>query len=337
MNRKLKVALAVAATVALSAVGALAAGTPSVSTGGATSITTGGAVVHGTVNPGGAKTGYIFQWGVTTAYGTSSKGRFVGSGTKPVSVHLSLHQLLPGTAYHYRIAALSRVGGAVGPDRTFTTKGHPPPTPVTGGVSSISTNSATVTGLVNPNGVATSWYVQYGLTTLYGLRTSSFQVPPGPTPVPVSALIQGLQSGKVFHYRIVAVNRGITETGNDAAFMTYPNPARNPHISATTRPSHDGTRPYTFTTSGHVHHPSWIPSTYACTQSVRVRYFFGGQRIGQKTAPVLPNCTFRATVSFRHLPRRATSRPVHLNVFVRFLGNGYLASDRANTNHVSEG
>jgi hypothetical protein len=337
MNRKVKVALAVAVTLAVSAAGALAVATPSVSTGRATSIAHSGAVIHGTVNPGGDKTVYIFQWGVTTAYGLQSKARSAGRGTKPVAVQLSLGGLLPGTVYHYRIAALSPVGGAIGLDRAFKTRGNPPPMPTTGGVSSISSNTATITGLVNPNHVATSWYVQYGVTTAYGLRTNTFQIPAGPAPVPVSAVLEGLQSGKMFHYRIVAVNRGITEVGNDATFMTYPSPARNPKLSAKTKPRHDGKRPYTFTTSGRVRHPSWIPSTYACTQSVRVRYFLGRRRVGQKTTPVLPNCTYSATASFTRLPKHARHRPVRLRVVARFLGNGYLAADSAKADHISEG
>jgi hypothetical protein len=339
MNRKVKVALALAlaATLALSAAGALAAATPSVSTGKATSITSSSAVLHGAVNPGGTKTGYVFEWGVTTAYDSKSTARSAGKGTKPVPVHQSLHGLLPGTTYHYRVAALSGVGGAVGPDRSFKTKGNPPAAPQTGGVSSVSANTATITGLVNPNNQATTWYVEYGLTTAYGLRTSSFQIPAGPNPVPVSATLTGLQSGKVFHYQIVATNRGIPRAGGDATFMTYPSPARNPRISAKTKPGHDGTRPYTFTTTGRIHHPSWIPTTYACTQSVRVRYFLGRRRVGQKTTPVQPDCTFSATASFKRLPKHAKSRPVRLKVVVKFVGNGYLAADSAKAAHVSEG
>lgn len=336
MKRKVKVALAVAVMLAVSAAGALAVATPSVSTGKATSITKSGAVIHGTVNPGGAKTGYVFQWGVTTAYGAQSKARSAGRGKKPVAVHLGLGRLLPGTVYHYRIEALSGVGGAIGLDRAFKTKGNPPPQPTTGGVSSISSNTATITGLVNPNHVATSWYVQYGLTTAYGLRTNTFLLAAGPAPVPVSAVLAGLQSGKIFHYRIVAVNRGITEVGNDATFMTYPSPARTPRVTAKTRPHHDGTRPYTFTTSGRVHHPSWIPDAYACSQSVRVRYFLGRRRVGQKTTPVQPNCTYSATASFTRLPKHARHRPVRLRVVARFLGNGYLKANKSRAGHISE-
>src|SRR5690242_5590837 len=165
MNRRLKLALAVLGLLALTATAAIAASTPSASTGPATSITNSGAVIHGTVNPGGAKTYYDFQWGPTTAYGSTSKAHSVGSGTKPVAVQQALHGLNPGTTYHYRVGVLSRLGIAEGPDRTFRTKGNPPAVPTTGGVTFVSDNSATVQGIVNPNKVKTEWYVQYGPTT----------------------------------------------------------------------------------------------------------------------------------------------------------------------------
>jgi hypothetical protein len=337
MNRRVKLALAVLGLLALTATAAIAASTPSAATGPATSISNSGAVLHGTVNPGGAKTFYVFQWGPTTAYGSTSKARSAGAGTKPFAVQQSVHGLNPGTTYHYRVGVLSRLGGAEGPDRTFRTKGNPPAVPTTGGVSAISSNSATVQGLINPNNVQTNWYVQYGPTTAYSARTNAQTLPAGATPVAVTATLPGLQSGAVFHYRFVAVNRGITQYGNDAQFMTYPSPARVPRISVKTRPRHDGKRPYTFTTSGTVHHPSFIASTYACTGSVRVRYFMGGRRVGQKTTPVAPDCTFTAQASFKRLPKHAKSRPVHLKVAATYLGNGYLAEHSVKAGKISEG
>jgi hypothetical protein len=337
MNRRVKLAMAVIGLFGLTAAAAFAAATPAVSTGPASSITDSSAVLHGTVNPGGSKTGYFFQWGVSTAYGSTSKPRVAGSGTKTVPVKLSVHGLLPGTPYHYRVGAFSKIGSALGPDHTFKTKGNPPPTPTTGAVSQVSANSATITGLVNPNHVETRWYVQYGLTTAYGLQTGSQTIPAGATPVPVSAQLQGLQSGTIFHYRIVAVNRGITEAGNDAMFMTYPQPAPSPRLSAKTRPGRDRSRPYEFTTSGRLHHPSSIPSLYACSAQVRVRFFFGNRRIGQKTTSVQADCSFSTQSVFRHLPKHHTGRSARLKVVVRFLGNGYLAAKTASNEHVSEG
>jgi hypothetical protein len=336
MTRKLKLALAVFGVLALSAAVAVGAATPSVSTGEATGVTNNGATLHGTVNPGGEKTGWAFQWGVSTAYGHTTKGRSAGQGTRPQPVHVSLHGLLPGTPYHYRLVAISHLGIANGPDRTFRTKGNPPPTPTTGATASVSKNSATVTGLVDAhNQASTDWYLQYGTTTAYGVQSATQHVQPGTGPVPVSFTIQGLESGTIFHYRIVALNRGISEFGGDAQFMTFPSTKPKPKVTAKTKPGRDRKRPYTFTTSGHISHPSSMPSLYACTQSVRVRIFNGKRKIGQKTVPVLPDCTFSVGTLFKHLPKHH-KKSVRLKVVVRYLGSGYLAQSSA-TGHVTEG
>ena len=45
------------------------------------------------------------------------------------------------------------------------------PTVATGAASSITTTSAQLNGSVNPNGSATTYYFEYGLTTAYGAAT----------------------------------------------------------------------------------------------------------------------------------------------------------------------
>src|ERR1700693_434923 len=47
------------------------------------------------------------------------------------------------------------------------------PTATTGPVTAIGPTTATVSGSVNPNGAATTWYVEYGTTTGYGSKTSA--------------------------------------------------------------------------------------------------------------------------------------------------------------------
>jgi hypothetical protein len=338
MNRKLKLLAAVFGSFAVLAAVALAASSPSVSTGSPTSVTSKSAELRGSVNPNGAKTGYQFQWGLSNTYGTNSRLRSAGRGTKTIPVKLGVNGLLPGTPYHFRLIAFNRVGEVFGSDRTFKTKGNPPPYAATGPTTQVSTSSATVTGVINPNGQKTSWYFQYGLSSSYSSQTVMQTVPAGTSPVPVSQQISGLASGMIFHYRIVAVNRGVTEYGNDAAFMTFPNPRPVPRVHARTRPRHARSRPYVFTTSGRVIGPSSIPSTYGCSQTVKIRFMLGKRRVALKLAPVQPDCTFSAQTVFKHRPGRGhRGAKVHLRVLIRFLGNGYLAPRSARTERVTLG
>ena len=98
------------------------------------------------------------------------------------------------------------------------------PTAITGPVSEVRSTSATATGTVNPNGLTTSWYFEYGATTAYGRRTSTLSAGTGTENVPVSAALTGLTQGTTYHYRIVATNADGTSRGADGVFTTLSNP-----------------------------------------------------------------------------------------------------------------
>ncbi len=310
-------------TLALSATVALAASSPTVTTGAVTSRHQTSAVLNGTVNPNGAATSYSFQWGLTTAYGAASATGSAGSGTAPVAVHTTADHLSPGTTYHYRLVATNSAGTTAGADRTFTTTGNPPPDVITGPASSLSSNSAVVNGTINPHGNPATWTVQYGTSTAYGVETFSGSLPPSTSPINVSTTLRSLASGTIFHYRFVARRSStIVSYGADQQFMTYPRQRPTPSVRATTTPARKRFRPFSFTTTGQVSHPSWMPSAYACTGQVRVRWFRGGNAIKSVVVPLQPNCTFRAQTVFQRHWRRP------LVGFIRFLGTGYLASAR---------
>lgn len=224
--------LAVAASTTLALVAALAlttgvtlgAGAPSATTGGASAITDTGATLAGTVNPQGLTTGYEFQYGTTTAYGQHSDATSAGAGSADVPVTAPLTGLTPGTVYHYRVIATNDGGTTVGADQTFTTTGTaPPPSPkatVTTGSATPSTSGATLTGALNPNGVATSYYFEFGTTANYGQQTPPGDAGSGTQAVSVSAIVNGLKANTTYHYRLVGVGLGGASLGADATFST---------------------------------------------------------------------------------------------------------------------
>ncbi len=99
------------------------------------------------------------------------------------------------------------------------------PSAITGPVTSIGPTSATATGKVNPNGLATTWYVEYGTSTGYGAKTSSLSAGSGTTNVDVTAPLSGLAAGTTYHYRVVATNSSGTARGADGIFTTAAAPA----------------------------------------------------------------------------------------------------------------
>ena len=94
------------------------------------------------------------------------------------------------------------------------------PSATTGPVTAVGPSTATVTGSVNPNGAATTWFVEYGKTTSYGSKTASTSAGSGTTPAAVSAGLTGLAAGTTYHYRVVATNTSGTARGGDGIFST---------------------------------------------------------------------------------------------------------------------
>ena len=94
------------------------------------------------------------------------------------------------------------------------------PTATTGPVTSVGPTTATVTGSVNPNGLATTWYVDYGTSTSYGSKTSNANAGSGTANTAVSANLTGLTPGATYHYRVVATNSSGTTRGADGIFTT---------------------------------------------------------------------------------------------------------------------
>jgi plastocyanin len=99
---------------------------PIPTTGSSSNVTRTGATLAGTVDPNGTATSYVFEYGTTTAYGSSTPGVDVGQGPGAVDAAATLDALTAGTLYHYRLVATNAGGTAVGGDRTFLTSSPPP-------------------------------------------------------------------------------------------------------------------------------------------------------------------------------------------------------------------
>lgn len=94
--------------------------------------------------------------------------------------------------------------------------------PVTGPAEGVGQTSATLTGTVDPEGMARQYHFEVGTTTAYGLQTASQTTGAGTEPEPVSAVVQGLSPATTYHYRLVA--GGVA--GQDRTFSTAAAPAR---------------------------------------------------------------------------------------------------------------
>jgi hypothetical protein len=111
------------ACVAIGAVIAAAAfaKAPNASTRPASAIGPHSAVVEASINPNDKPVTYSFEYGATTAYGSSTALGNLAKGKANVLVSATLTGLLPGTTYHFQVLATNADGTTPGGDLTFTT------------------------------------------------------------------------------------------------------------------------------------------------------------------------------------------------------------------------
>jgi DNA-binding beta-propeller fold protein YncE len=95
---------------------------PAIESATASSVTANSADLNATINPRGLDTTYQFEYGTSTAYGTSvpSSPEDIGAGTRGVQRTQHITGLRPSTTYHWRVIATSDAGTAgTGIDHTF--------------------------------------------------------------------------------------------------------------------------------------------------------------------------------------------------------------------------
>ena len=194
-------------------------GPPVVITNPATLIASFSATLNGSVDPHGLATIVRFEYGTTTSYGLTTAPQSK-TGNTYQNVAAGISSLSANTVYHYRIVATNSAGTVHGADRTFTTlTATGPPVVTTSPATNVTSSSATLHGSLDPHGLTTSVYFQYGTTTSYGHATP-MQSRTGNTYLNITANISSLTTHTTYHFRIVATNSAGTTHGTDRTFTT---------------------------------------------------------------------------------------------------------------------
>lgn len=198
----------------------------------ATSVTSTGATFNGITTPYGFDTSYWFEYGPDTNYGTSTvTNTSLTVSTNPASLSYPIGGLSPSTAYHYQLVVMDNDGIQLGGDQSFPTLGSgttaSPPTVVTYTATSVTTSSAQLNGIVNPNGADATWWFEYGTDTNYtgGDTTPAVVSASNTNAVPVSTGVVGLAASTLYHCQLVASNSVGTRYGGDVTFTTMSNAA----------------------------------------------------------------------------------------------------------------
>jgi uncharacterized delta-60 repeat protein len=133
----------------------------------------------------------------------------------------------------------------------------PPPLPAasTSGIDQVTSSSARVSGTVNANGTASTWWIEYGTTIGYGATTAPQAIATLNDDTEVSGALTGLAAGTLYHARIVVSSAAGTDPGDDLVFTTLGIPAPVTPAApaagggATTPVTGGGTKPTTTTTA----------------------------------------------------------------------------------------
>ena len=134
----------------------------------------------------------------------------------------SVAGLSPSTTYYYRVRAFNGNGTSGNSNVVHVTTLSPTGLPVvmTNPATLITSHSAKLNGTVDPHGLSTTVYFQYGRTISYGSRTPN-QTKTGNNYQNVSANISGLTAHTTYHFRIVGTNTAGTRYGGDRTFTTH--------------------------------------------------------------------------------------------------------------------
>ncbi len=200
---------------------------PDVTTGDPTGVGHTNATLTGQVAPdatgGGDVSDCHFEYGESTAYGSTAPCVPATPYSGSTAVTADLTGLAPDVTYHYRLVASNSIGPNQGADKTFTPNAVLDTT--TGTPSDVTQISATLNGSFTGDNHDTHYYFEWGTDNSYGNTAPALPGGDAGTTTgttPVSADISGLSEYTFYHYRLVATNSIGTTHGVDRAFYSAP-------------------------------------------------------------------------------------------------------------------
>jgi hypothetical protein len=187
----------------------------------ATNISESEATVHATVEPSGTEvTGCAFEYGATQTslaktIPCTPAPPYTGA---PTSISAHLTGLQGSTRYYYRVAVTQANKQITGAIITVHTTG--PPVIERDALVNSAREHVLLLAAINPNGVATESWIEYGTTTAYGNSTAHEEIG-AENPSQSYITVSELKQGTVYHYRSVARNEhGVIVYGEDGEFAT---------------------------------------------------------------------------------------------------------------------
>ena len=204
--------------------------TPSVDGESVSGATAAGATLEALVNPNNQETTYSFEYTENSALtGAASLTGIALSGYGDQTASVTTAPLTPGATYYYRVLTENATGATSGALASFTVPLAPAVS--TGEASEVTRTTAVVDGEVDPEGLETHYYVQYGTEGALGRSAPTepgFGAGSGVTVELLGtsglsvATLSELTPGTGYEYRLVASNADGTSYGARKAFTTLP-------------------------------------------------------------------------------------------------------------------
>jgi hypothetical protein len=181
---------------------------------------------------GTAKAGQAFNYQLNVTGGTGQHTWKIVAGSLPTGLTLNssngqitgipikvgqfnfIYKVTDATGASLAVAAQIDTGA---PDPNTSVA----PNVTTGAATLISGHTATLNGTVNPYGLSTTYYFQWGRTTAYDNTTSNLSAGSNWVDNPVTANLTGLILNATYHYRLVATNSKGTTYGSDLSFLAH--------------------------------------------------------------------------------------------------------------------
>jgi NHL repeat len=147
------------------------------------------------------------------------------TGLNVVSVSAHVESLYPNQLYHYRLAARDKNGTSEGEPMEFTTRPLPPAIEAVPQAPFVRSESAVLSGSLNPENAATKYHFQYGAcepvatcaSTTPDAESSAYEQ------VGLTQEVIGLLPSTTYRYRLVARNEhNETSAGPEATLTTGP-------------------------------------------------------------------------------------------------------------------
>lgn len=180
---------------------------PAIISENVTNISTTSAQLTSLVNPQGLETTWYYQYGTSTSFGENTPELTISGGYDEEYADYMIAPLNPGTRYYYRLRAYNNAGSVVGETKYFTTEDNTSaPEVTTNNATNITAYSGTLNGTVNPKGLNTTAWFEYGTTTSLGTTSSTFYPGSGYIDYPIQYVLNNLQPNTRYYYRAFASN-----------------------------------------------------------------------------------------------------------------------------------